>query len=429
MLIGTLAFVLVIIFVILGVPIAAAVGIAGFIGLLVLTGWTPAAGLVGMMPYSSTASYSLSVLPMFLLLGAFAYYGGSTEALFRIGHQVLGRLKAGLPIATVAACTAMAATSGSTLATATLMGKIAVPEMRKYGYTAKLATGLVSAAGTLATMIPPSISLVVYAILTEQPVGKMLLAGFLPGFFTAFLFVLYLIGYCRMREKPIMRKEAMRWGIFLEEKYALGVPVIVLAIMGSIYFGIATPTEAAAIGALAAFLLCAIARRMTLSRAQHAALETILSTSMIFTIIFASLIFARFLAYAGFPEGITKWILSLQVSRMVIFIGILGLYLLLGCFIDALGMMILTLPAVFPAVVALGFDPIWFGVIVVQMTEVGLITPPMGITVFGVASVVTDVSVMDIFRGAAPFLLIQAVNVTFLIIFPQIALFLPNAAW
>ncbi|MFC1981500.1 TRAP transporter large permease [Chloroflexota bacterium] len=414
--------------VILGVPIAVAAGICGFAGLLFLLGWGPAAGMVGMVPYATTASYGLSVIPLFLILGQLAYYGGFTEALYKIFHHLFGRFKAGLPAATVGACAAMAATSGSTLATATLMGKIAVPEMRKYGYSVGLSTGVVAASGTLATLIPPSVSLVVYAILTEQSVGKLLLAGFIPGIFSAALYVLFLTGWCEWREKPAPPKEAMRWKVFFEERYAIGVPIIILIIMGSIYFGIGTPTEAAGLGTFGAFLLVLIAGQMTLTRLHEAAIDAVLSTTMVFTIIFGVLIFARFLAYAGFIEAVSNWIMSLQVPRMVIFIGILAIYLFLGCFISGLGMLMLTLPIVFPAVMALGFDPIWFGVIVVKMTEIGLITPPMGITVYGVASVNPDISVSTVFKGAAPFLLVDTLTVVILIVFPQIVLFLPRLA-
>jgi tripartite ATP-independent transporter DctM subunit len=372
-------------------------------------------GMAGTIPHSKAVTYALSILPMFILIGFLAFHAGLTKSLFEAAKRWLGRLPGGLAVATVFATAGFAAVSGASTATAAVFARVAIPEMLKDGYDKKLAAGVVAAGGTLATLIPPSAILVIYAIIVEESVGQLLLAGFLPGIVSA---LIYGLG------------PKTRIFSFKEKIVSLPgtVPIfsVIIIIFGSMYFGWATPTEAGALGAFVVFVI-AVLKGMKASALKSALYETAKLTVMIFSIIWGVLVYVRFLGFAGLPDAFSNWITSLDYPPLAILLCILLVYAILGMFMDAIGMLLLTLPVVQPAVIALGYDPIWFGIIVVKMAELCLITPPIGLNCFVVSGVRPDIPVQDVFRGCAPFFVADVITVGVLIAFPSIVLFLPNA--
>ena len=408
-----------------GMRIAYATALCGFIGLWVLRGYEPAAGIAGLMPYAESSHYSLLVLPLFVLMGYLAHHAGITRNIYWTARQWLGHLPGGLAIATIFGCAGFAAACGASTASAAVMGRVALPELKRFGYNQKVAAGCVAAGGTLATMIPPSVIMVIYGFIAEQSIGALLLAGILPGLLQALSYSLML--YLRFRSDPSLgpsvtgvtwpeRVKSLRgtWGMF----------ALVLIVLGSIYTGFATPTEAAGIGALGAFVMAL--PRMRKSDLKTALLETARTTAMMFAIIIGVLIFVRFLAFSGMPEALVDTVTSFEVNRYVVLIGILAMYLVLGMFLDGIGMLLLTVPIVLPVVTALEFDPIVFGVLVVRMVEIGLITPPIGLNAFVLKGVAPDIPISNIFRGCGWFVVVDLINVAILIAFPAIILLIPN---
>jgi C4-dicarboxylate transporter DctM subunit len=336
-------------------------------------------------------------------------------------------LPGGLAIATVLACSGFAAISGSTLATAATMGMIALPEMKKHKYDPALATGVVASAGSLGILIPPSSILIIYGILTEQSIGKLFMAGIFPGLLLAFLFAANI--YIRARLNPELAPKGARVGFFekiLALRASWAVLVLFLLIMGGLYIGLFTPTEAAGVGAFATLILALWRKRFTKKALVTALGETMRSTAMILVIIIGAMIFGYFLARSRLPFELAKFVGSLSVSPYIILTGILILYLFLGCVMDTFAMVILTVPIFYPVILKLNFDPIWFGVIMVLVSEMGVITPPVGINVYVVHGVAKNVPLVIIFRGILPFLLMIVICIILLIAFPQIAVFLPS---
>jgi tripartite ATP-independent transporter DctM subunit len=402
---------------------AAAVGLAGLVALI---GWDAGAGMAGTIPHSKSVSYTLSVLPMFILIGFLAFHAGLTTKLFDAATKWLGWVPGGLAVATVMAATGFAAVSGASTATAAVFSRVAIPDMLKAGYDKRLAAGVVAAGGTLATLIPPSAILVIYAIIVEESVGRLLVAGFLPGIVSALIYVALIVIMAKLNPalgRPIRGYTwAQRW------KSVPGtVPIfaVVVIIFSAMYFGWATPTEAGALGAFVVFVL-ALAQGMRWKGLQDALLESAKLTVMIFSIIWGVLIFVRFLGFAGLPEAFARWVVSLDVPPLMIMICILLFYVVLGMFMDAIGMLLLTLPVVYPAVIALGYDPIWFGIIVVKMAEICLITPPIGLNCFVVNGVRPDIPLTTVFRGIAPFFFADVVTVGLFLAFPEIILWVPR---
>ena len=384
-------------------------------------------GMAGTIPHSKAVTYALSILPMFILIGFLAFHAGLTKSLFEAAKRWLGRLPGGLAVATVFATAGFAAVSGASTATAAVFARVAIPEMLKEGYNRRLAAGVVAAGGTLATLIPPSAILVIYAIIVEESVGQLLLAGFLPGIVSALIYGLIIVSIVFF--KPEMGPKTRIYS-FKEKMVSLPatVPIfsVIIIIFGSMYFGWATPTEAGALGAFVVFII-AILKGMKTSALKAALYETAKLTVMIFSIIWGVLVYVRFLGFAGLPNAFSNWITSLDYAPLTILLCILLVYAVLGMFMDAIGMLLLTLPVVQPAVIALGYDPIWFGIIVVKMAELCLITPPIGLNCFVVSGVRPDIPVQDVFRGCAPFFVADVITVGVLIAFPSIVLFLPNA--
>ncbi len=447
--------------VILGMRVAFAAALAGLIGLIWIfwskKGYAPdeffwaltvAAKTAGQVPHSKVSSQALSLIPTFILIGYLAYYAGLTKALFEAAKRWLGWLPGGLGVATVFATAGFAAVSGASVATSAVFARIAIPEMLKIGYDKRFAAGVVAAAGTLASLIPPSAILVIYAIIVEQDVGALLLAGFLPGAFSALIYGGLVVGMALLFKDLGPPVAGFTWGQrFASLPAALPILFVVLIIIFFIYnpFGgdaWGTPTEGGALGAFVVFVM-ALGRGMRWPELRSALLETAKLSVVIFSIIWGVLIYVRFLGFADLPAAFSDWITSLDQSPMLTLILILCAYAVLGMFMDAIGMLLLTLPVVFPAVIALNGGEgvaaadsafgmsslgcaIWFGIIVVKMAELCLITPPIGLNCFVVASVRPEISVQDVFRGAAPFFIADALTVAGLIAFPAIVLYLPG---
>ncbi|WP_323794595.1 TRAP transporter large permease [Nisaea sp.] len=425
-LVGLIGTGLLFVMVLLGVRIVYAASIVGLLGLVELLGWAPAAGIVGTIPHSKSSTYALSVLPLFILIGFLAFHAGMTQQLFDAARKWIGWVPGGLAVATVFATAGFAAVSGASTATAAVFARVAIPDMLKHGYDKSMAAGVVAAGGTLASLIPPSAILVIYAIIVEESVGALLLAGFLPGLVSALIYAAIIIFWAKVKKNvgPPVR------GFTFSERIrslpgVMPIFAVVVIIITAIYGGWATPTEAGALGA-AIVLLMAIWRGVRAPSIRDALMETAKLTAMIFAMIWGVLIFVRFLGFSGLPEAFTQWVLSLDADPMVIMICILLAYALFGMFMDAIGMLLLTLPVVYPAVIALGFDSIWFGIIVVKMAEVCLITPPIGLNCFVVNGVRPDIPLTTVFRGIILFFVADVITIAVLVAFPEIITFLPE---
>ena len=447
--------------VVAGMRVAFAAALAGVVGLVLIFwakkdfdpekfGWalTVAVKQAGQVPHSKVASHELSLIPTFILIGYLAYYAGLTQSLFEAAKRWIAWLPGGLAVSTVFATAGFAAVSGASVATAAVFARIAIPEMLKVGYRKQFAAGVVAAGGTLASLIPPSAILVIYAIIVEQNVGKLLLAGFIPEAFSAFVYGLLIVGMAVIFKSVGPPVTGFTWKQRFESlPGALPIVAVILIIICFVYnpFGEdawGTPTEGGAIGAFIVFCM-AMWRKMRLSEFKDALIETAKLTVMIFTIIWGVLIFVRFLGFADLPGAFSDWITSLNASPLLILVCILLAYAVLGMFMDAIGMLLLTLPVVYPAVMALngGEDvsavdsafgmsgemcAIWFGILVVKMAEFCLITPPIGLNCFVVAGVRDDLSVQDVFKGVTPFFIADALTIAGLVAFPQIVLWLPS---
>jgi tripartite ATP-independent transporter DctM subunit len=424
--VGLIGLGMLLLLVLSGVRVVFAAATVGLFGLIELLGWGPAAGIVGTIPHSKSSTYALSVLPMFIFIGFIAFHAGMTEQLFNAARKWVGWVPGGLAVATVFATAGFAAVSGASTATAAVFSRVAIPEMLKYGYDKKLAAGVVAAGGTLATLIPPSAILIIYAIIVEESVGQLLLAGFLPGAVSALIYAAIIIIWAKFKPEAAPSVSGYSW---TERFQALPgitpIIIVVFIIMSAIYNGWATPTEAGALGAFVIFIL-ALARGTKLGTMKSALMEAAKLTVMIFSLIWGVLIFVRFLGFSGLPEAFTEWIIGLDASPMVIMICILLAYAVLGMFMDAIDMLLLTLPVVYPAVIALGFDSIWFGIIVVKMAEVCLITPPIGLNCFVVNGVRPDIALTDVFRGIALFFIADVITIALLLAYPEIVTWLPS---
>ncbi|MHB8765355.1 MAG: TRAP transporter large permease [Deferrisomatales bacterium] len=411
-----------------GMPIALTLMFVGFAGISYLSSMEAALPVVARTVYEVSSYYPYTVIPLFVVMGGFAGSSGLTRDLYRAFDRWLCRLPGGLGIATIAACAAFSGVSGSSVATAAAMGTVALPEMKRYGYHPRLATGTVAAGGTLGFLIPPSIGFVVYGMLTEQSIGKLLVAGVVPGAVLAAAFVGIIILLVKMNPALAPRHaEVVTWGDRFASLLGVWEPLLLFAVViGGIYLGFFTPTEAGGVGATILLLVALVKGRLTWPNLVQALQEALKISAMVLFLVAGANVFSYFLALSTIPMQVAAWAGELEVSRYVIHFAILLMYLILGCFLDAISMMVLTMPVIYPVITALHFDPIWFGVIAVLMMEAGLITPPMGLNVFTVAGVAGEVPVSTIFRGAVPFLLAIFGVAVLLTVFPQIALFLPK---
>jgi len=412
----------------MGMPIAFVMMLVGFLGVTYITSVDAALPLLADNLYGAVAHYPYTIIPLFVIMGAFASSAGITGELYNTFEKWFRRLPGGLGIATIAACAGFAAVSGSSVAAAAAMGTVALPEMRRFKYSQKLATGVVAAGGTLSFLIPPSLGFVIFGMLTEQSIGKLLIAGALPGLLLSAMYAL--VVFLEVKINPDlapMIHERVTWKERIVSLKGVWETLLVfIVVMGGIYGGFINPTEAGAIGASCLFLIVILKRKLTVKGFVHGLLDTIRISVMVIFLVSGATIFSYFLALSTIPTTVSAWIAGLGVSKYLVLTIIIGIYLFLGCFLDAVSMMVLTLPVVFPIVISLGFDPIWFGVVAVLMMEAGLITPPVGLNVYTLAGIARDVPMSDIFRGVTPFLLGIFVLVVFLTIFPQVVTFLPN---
>jgi C4-dicarboxylate transporter, DctM subunit len=409
------------------IPIGISMALTGFFGICILTNFSAGISILGVSPFDSGSSYFFSVIPLFVLMGMFAFYSGISSDAFRAVYAWLGHLPGGIAMASIGACAGFAAICGSTTATAATLGKVALPEMFKYKYDIKLATGAIAAGGTLGILIPPSTAFVIYGLVTEQSIGKLFLAGIIPGLLLTALFMLTIYITTRLNRKlgpPGIKSSWKERGIATFNSWPF--LILFVLVMGGIWLGIFTPTEAAGIGVVAAFMLVVIKRKLTKGVIIDSLKETAYTTGMIFLLIIGANIFNYFIALSKLPMELANFVSALTFPPYAILAIILFVYLILGCIMDTIAMLLLTLPIVFPAIVALGFDPIWFGVIMVLMVEIALITPPIGMNVFVISGLVKDVPMSDIFRGIVPFFVALIVCVVILIAFPQLCLFLPS---
>lgn len=425
---GILGSVLLLLLLFTGMPIAFVMMLVGFLGIGYLASFGAALPVVANTVYETASYYPYTIIPLFILMGSFAGSAGITARLYQSFDTWFRRLPGGLGIATIAACAAFAALSGSSVAAAAAMGTIAIPEMRKFKYDPALAVGVVAAGGTLSFLIPPSLGFVVYGMLTEQSVGKLLVAGLVPGAILSLAFITVIVARVKldpnlapMTPGGVSRKEKIR---------ALGgvweTLLVFLIVMGGIYLGFVNPTEAGAIGAMALFVIAIGKKKLNLQTLSTALLEAARVSILTLFLVAGANVFSYFLALSTIPTSVSAWLGALGISPYFVLVIIVVIYLILGCFLDAISMMVLTMPVIFPIIKAIGFDPIWFGVICVIMMEAGLITPPVGLNVYTLAGVVKDVPMTTIFRGAYPFLFAIFVVTVVITIFPSICLYLPS---
>ncbi|HEX2215745.1 MAG TPA: TRAP transporter large permease subunit [Xanthobacteraceae bacterium] len=426
---GLLGFVVLLVFIGLRLPIAFALALVGLGGMFLLTGPLATSAMLSTQLYSAVANNTLTAVPLFLLMGYFAFHAGLTRAAFSSARIWFARLPGGLAMATVAGCALFGACSGSGVAAAGAMGRVAIPEMLRYGYDKKLATGAVAAAATLAVLVPPSIVMVVYAIIVEASIGRLLMAGYLPALLSAA--VLMAMIYVRVKRKPELAP-AVPFEVTWSDRIAAlkevwGITVLIVLVLGGIYLGFVTATEAAAVGALGALVLMATAGELNWTNFRDAVLETARTTAMIFLLLIGAAMFTGFMALSGVPQLLAEYIVESKLSFAVVMLIICIVFVFLGCFLDSISMMLLTIPVLLPVLASLDVNLIWFGVIVVKLVEIGCITPPFGITVYVVKGVVGNtVALEDVFRGIWWFLLMEILTLLILIFFPQISLFLPE---
>ena len=426
-LIAVLGFLALFALMLLRVPVGMAMGLVGIVGYSWIAGAGPALKLVGQTSLRTVTDYTFGVIPMFMLMGAFVSVSGVSRELFRAANSMIGHLRGGLGVATVLACGGFAAISGSSVATAATFSGVAYPEMRRFGYPKSFSTGVIAAGGTLGAMLPPSTVLAVYAILTQQDIGKLFMAGIVPGLLAMLLYVLTVMIIVRVRPDWLPRGEQRPWSERIAELKNVWAPLVLFVfVIGGLYGGFFTPTEAGGVGASGAFLLGLVRGRLDRAKIKEALLAATRTAAAVFTVLIGALMFGYFLTITQTPQKLTEFLLGLGVGPHGVLVLILLMYLALGCLMDAMAMIILTVPIIFPVVVQLGFDPIWFGIIIVMTVELGLITPPVGMNVFVIKSVVPEVSFSTIFAGVSPFVFTDVLRLAILVAFPVIALWLPG---
>jgi C4-dicarboxylate transporter, DctM subunit len=411
-----------------GMPIAFAMVLVGVAGISALIGWQPALALLGQIPVSNTMSYELSVVPMFILMGAFISRSGIAGELYDACNAFIGHRRGGLAIATILACAMFGSVCGSAIATAATMCKVAYPPMRRYGYHEGLASASICAGGTLGILIPPSVIMVIYGILTSTDIGKLFIAGMLPGLVATVLYITT-VQYLVWRDPAAgPRGERIGWSErFRLLRYVGPVIALFMLIMGGLYFGLFTATESAGVGASGAFLFALWRGKMTWRDFLDCAVETARITAALFAILIGALLFSQLMNFGGFPRALQTFVTSFGVEPYVVIVTICLLYIILGTFFEELSMILLTVPIFFPLVVGLGFDPIWFGIVIVMVVEMGLISPPVGMNLFVVQSLL-KIPVGTLYRWITPFIMADILRLGLIIAFPIIVLILPRLA-
>jgi C4-dicarboxylate transporter, DctM subunit len=425
--VAVIGFVVLFALMLLRVPVGMAMGLVGVTGFGYLVGSGPALKMVGQTSMRIVTDYTFGVIPMFLLMGAFVSRSGMSRELFHAANTFVGHLRGGLGIATIAACAGFAAISGSSVATAATFSTVAYPEMRRFDYPQSFATGVIAAGGTLGAMFPPSIVLAVYGLITQQDIGKLFIAGVLPGLLAVSMYMatIGIIGRVRPRFLPAAPRSS--WAERRGAARDVWAPLALFGfVIGGLYGGLFTPTEAGGMGAGGAFLISAARRRLSRADILESLLQATRTAAAVFTVLIGAILFGYFLTVTQTPQNVTAFITGLGMGRYGVLAVIMLMYLVLGCLMDAMAMIILTVPIIFPVITSLGFDPVWFGVIIVMTVELGLIHPPVGMNVFVIKTVVKDVSFSTIFLGVLPFVLTDITRLVVLIVFPAIALWLPG---
>jgi len=420
-------FVVLFVLMLLRVPVGMAMGLVGVVGYSMIAGAGPALKLVGQTSMRTVTDYTFGVIPMFMLMGAFVSVSGVSKELFRAANAFIGHLRGGLGMATVLACGGFAAICGSSVATAATFSTVAYPEMRRYGYPQSFSTGVIAAGGTLGAMLPPSTVLAVYAVITQQDIGKLFMAGVLPGLLAMSMYVLTIAVIVMVAPALLPAGQPRPWSERLAAmKDVWPSLVLFVFVIGGLYGGIFTPTEAGGMGAGGAFLLGVARRKLNRASIRVALLQATRTAAAVFTVLIGALLFGYFLTITQTPQKLTAFLTGLGIGNYGVLALIMVMYLVLGCLMDAMAMIILTVPIIFPVIMQLGFDPIWFGVIIVMTVELGLIHPPVGMNVFVIKSVVPEVTFTTIFKGVIPFVITDIIRLVILIAFPVIALWLPS---
>ena len=425
--VAILGFVALFVLMLLRVPVGMAMGLVGVVGYSYLVGPEPALKLVGQTSMRTVTDYTFGVIPMFMLMGALVSVSGVSRELFKAANSMIGHLRGGLGVATVVACGGFAAICGSSVATAATFSAVAYPEMRRFNYPQSFSTGVIAAGGTLGAILPPSTVLAVYAILTQQDIGKLFMAGIVPGILAMAMYVLTIAIIVKLRPDWLPGGEVKPWSERFKDLKNVWAPLVLFVfVIGGLYGGFFTPTEAGGVGASGAFILGLVRRKLDGPKIREALLSATRTAAAVFTVLIGALLFGYFLTITQSPQKLTEFLTGLGIGRYGVLALIMVMYLVLGCLMDAMAMIILTVPIIFPVIVHLGFDPIWFGVIIVMTVELGLIHPPVGMNVFVIKSVVKDVSFTTIFKGVLPFVVTDIVRLIILITLPIIALYLPT---
>jgi tripartite ATP-independent transporter DctM subunit len=412
----------------LGMPIGFGMALTGLLGMTVAyKAVVPSLAMLGIGPFDTASNYMLTVVPLFILMGEFAYHSGISEDLFETANKWLGRLPGGLAMSSVAGCAGFSAVCGDSLATSVTMGTVALPGMRKHKYDMSLATGCLAAGGTMGILIPPSVGFIFYAIVTEESIRELFIAGIIPGILLAALFngIIYVRAKINPELAPRGESTTLKEKI-ISLKGVVGMLSLFILILGGILLGIFSPIEGGAIGAVGAFVYALIRKRVNKKMIMSSLQDSLNITCKLLLILIGVGILGYFLAATRLPFVLADFVTGLQINRYFIFGAVIIFFIILGCLLNVIPMILLVLPTIFPAITALGFDPIWFGVITVLTMEMGQITPPIGVNVFAIGSVAKDVPMQDIFRGIFPFFIGMIICVALLVIFPQIALYLPN---
>lgn len=425
--IGMAGCVLLLILLMSSMPVAFVMAVIGAVGFALVVNPHAALSMITADLYGTFSSYSLTVIPLFVFMGQIAFHGGVSRRLFRTAYVWVGALPGGLAMATITACAAFGAICGSGPATAATMASVALPEMKRYRYDMELGSGAVAAGGSLGMLIPPSVVFIVYGLMTEQSVGKLFLAGILPGLLIAGLFCLAIYVHCRFRGHlgPPGPKTSWREKLLSLKDVAETLGLFLLVI-GGMFLGFFTPTEAAAVGAFGIVVLTVARRRLTFRSFARAVQETIRTSCMVMTIVAGAVMFGHFLAVTRIPPELATWLTQLPLPGWVVMSFVLLFYLISGCFVDALALILLTIPIFYPVILGLGYDPIWFGVMIVVVTQMGVISPPVGVNAYVVSGMERDIPLETVFRGALPFLGMLIVAAVLLVLFPWLSLFLPG---
>ncbi|MEY2781847.1 MAG: hypothetical protein RL307_1551 [Pseudomonadota bacterium] len=411
----------------LRVPVGMAMGLVGVCGFGYLSGWNPALKLIGQTSMRTVTDYNFGVIPMFMLMGALVTVSGMSRELFRSANAMIGHLRGGLGVATILACGGFAAVCGSSVATAATFSTVAYPEMRRHNYPQSFSTGVIAAGGTLGIIIPPSTVLAVYAILTQQDIGKLFIAGVIPGLLALLMYILTISVIVWFQPNLLPAGENKPWSERLASlKEVWGPLTLFIFVMVGLYAGLFTPTEAGGVGAIGALLIGLARGKLGKAELLEALLSATRTSAAVFTVLIGALIFGYFLTITQVPQNVTEFLTNLGVGKYGVLALIMLMYLILGCLMDAMAMIILTVPIIYPVILQLGFDPIWFGIIVVMVVELGLIHPPVGMNVFVIKSVIKDVSFSTIFKGVLPFIAMDLLRLVILIAFPILSLWLPN---